>query len=136
MRRKLLEMRDFTENLMKDWFILALAGIGISFPPHHYIGGLLLAMAGAAIASRAQPEQNRQELWTVLMTAWVIATVSAVVLYNMRPDFPPQVVMAAAGFFSRFVARFLLALAGKLELRTDTIFDRLLDKVLPPRSDK
>ena len=42
------EMRDVAAGLAKDYVALALAGIGISFPAHHFLGGLFLAFAGAA----------------------------------------------------------------------------------------
>ncbi len=133
MRKGLTKMNDAVHSTLKDWLVLALAGIGVQFPPHHYIGGLLLAMAGAAVATKFQPDEDRVELWTVIVTAWVIATIAAIGGKYYMPDFPPQVVMAAAGFFSRYIARLLLAMAGRVEAQTDTIFDRLLDRVLPKR---
>lgn len=36
-------MKDAAANMAKDWMTLALAGIGISFPAHHFLGGLTLA---------------------------------------------------------------------------------------------
>lgn len=128
-------MKDNAHLVAKDWLMWALAGIGVSFPPHHYLGGLFLAAAGAAVATKMQPDQDKRELWLVMLTAWVVATVAAVLLSVYKPGFPPQIAMAATGFFSRFIARFFLALGGVLEARTDTIFDRVLDRVLPKRGD-
>ena len=70
-------MRDVAAGLAKDYVALALAGIGISFPAHHFIGGLFLAFAGAAVAAKWQPEQDRRELWLVMLGAFFAATVMA-----------------------------------------------------------
>lgn len=70
-------MNDAAANMAKDWLTLALAGIGISFPAHHFLGGLFMAFAGAALAARTQPEQDRRELWLVMLGAFFAATVMA-----------------------------------------------------------
>lgn len=41
-------MNDAAAGLAKDYMTLALSGIGISFPAHHFIGGMFLAFADAA----------------------------------------------------------------------------------------
>lgn len=126
-------MKDVAHLALKDWLALGLAGLGVTFPPHHYIGGLLLALSGAAFAMKLQPEDQQVELWVTALGAWIVATLAAIAVFHWRPAFPPQIVMAAAGFLSRYAARFVLAMAGKLESRSDTLFDRILDRVLPVR---
>lgn len=126
-------MNDAAANMAKDWLTLALAGIGISFPAHHFLGGLFLAFAGAALAAKMQPEQDRRELWLVMLGAFFAATLMAQIVQSWRPSFPPQIVMAGGGFASRYLIRAVLAMAGMIEERTDTIFDRLLDRWFPPR---
>ena len=126
-------MNDAAANMAKDWLTLALAGIGISFPAHHFLGGLFMAFAGAALAARTQPEQDRRELWLVMLGAFFAATVMAQAAHAWRPAIPPQLVMASAGFASRYLIRAVLAMAGMVEARTDTLFDRILDRWLPPK---
>jgi len=126
-------MNDAAANMAKDWLTLALAGIGISFPAHHFLGGLFMAFAGAALAAKWQPEQDRRELWLVMLGAFFAATVMAQAVQAWRPAIPPQLVMAGAGFASRYLIRAVLAMAGMVEARTDTLFDRILDRWLPPK---
>ena len=132
----LVKMNEAVHSIVKDWLVLMLAGIGISFPPHHYVGGLLLAMAGAAVAAHMQPEQDRREMWLVIVTAWLVATIVAAVMVSRQPEFPPQIAMAVSGFLSRYIARFALAMAGMVEQRTNTIFDRILERFFPGKDDK
>ena len=126
-------MNNAASDLAKDWLTLALAGIGVSFPAHHFVGGMFLAFAGAALAARMQPEQDKRELWIVVLGAFFAATILAQAAHSWRPDFPPQIVMAGGGFASRYLIRAALAMAGMIEARTDTLFDRILDRWLPPR---
>ena len=70
-------MNDAAANMAKDWLTLALAGIGISFPAHHFLGGLFMAFAGAALAAKWQPEQDRRELWLVMMGAFFASAYKA-----------------------------------------------------------
>lgn len=47
----------------KDWLTLLLAGLGVTFAPHEWIGGMLLAFVAAAFDMRSDPEQDQRELW-------------------------------------------------------------------------
>lgn len=129
-------MKQTMVDTTKDWMILALAGIGINFPPHHYFGGLFLALAGAALARKFQPEQDNREWWVVVLGAFIAATIAAEVAQWQGVLVPVQIIMASAGFLSRYLTRFVLAMAGMVQDRTDTIFDRLLDRILPNKGDK
>ena len=116
---------------VKDWLTLFLAGLGVTFAPHEWIGGVLLALAGAAFAMRADPEQDARELWLVLLGAFLAAHIAAMFSTRYFPDFPVQAVMAGTGFFSRRITRFGLRLAGMVESRGDVIAGRVVDKYLP-----
>jgi hypothetical protein len=121
-----------TAEHLKDWLTLALAGLGVTFGAHEWVGGVLLALAGAAFAMRADPEQDARELWLVLLGAFLAAHIAAMFSTRYFPDFPVQAVMAGAGFFSRRITRFGLRLAGMVESRGDVIAGRVVDKYLPP----
>ena len=120
---------------MKDWLTLALAGLGISFAPHEWLGGLFLALAGAAFAMRTDPERDERELWLVLLGAFLASHVAAICAHIWTPEIPKQLVMALAGFFSRRMTRFALNLGSAFERRTDKIADRLIGRVLPDDND-
>ena len=124
-------MRDAIADHAKDWLTLAFAGLGISFAPHEYLGGLLLALAGAAFAMRTDPERDERELWLVMLGAFLASHLAAICAHIWLPDIPKQIVMAAAGFFSRRITRLALNLGGSVERRSDRIADRLIGKVLP-----
>jgi len=124
-------MRDLAAEHAKDWLTLFLAGLGISFAPHEWVGGMFLALAGAAFAMRSDPEQDLRELWLVLLGAFLASHLAAIAANNWAPGLPVQAVMAVTGFFSRRLTRFALRLAGMVEDRGDQIADRIIDRVLP-----
>lgn len=117
----------------KDVLTWLLAGLGVTFLPHEWIGGMFLAMAGAAFAMRTDPEQDVRELWIVLMGAFLAAHVAALVADIWLPGMPKQLFMLMAGFFSRRITRFALRLAGLVEARGDSVADRLIDRILPKK---
>lgn len=127
-------MKDQIADHAKDWLTLALAGLGISFAPYEWIGGLFLALAAAAFAMRSDPEQDQRELWLVLLGAFLASHITGMMADWWVPDFPVQIAMMAAGFFSRRVTRFALRLAGMVEARSDRIADHLIDRALGPGS--
>jgi hypothetical protein len=118
-------------DYLKDWLTLLLAGLGVTYLPHEWIGGIFLALAGATFAMRADPEQDIRELWLVLLGAFLAAHMAAMLSGRYFPDLPVQSVMAATGFFSRRITRFGLRLAGLVEARSDKIADRVVDRFLP-----
>jgi hypothetical protein len=124
-------MRDVAADHAKDWLTWGLAGLGISFAPHEWIGGMFLALAAAAFAMRTDPEQDTRELWIVMIGAFLASHLAAIISHIWAPDFPKQIAMMGAGFFSRRISRFALRLGGMVEGRGDKIADRLIDRVLP-----
>lgn len=124
-------MKDSAIVAFKDWVGLLLAGIGIGVPMHHFLGGLVLAIAGASFARAFSPEQDERELWVVFLGAAFMSIIAAMLAQIYLPDWPVQLIMAAAGFFSRYIARFTLRAAGMVEKRTDRIVDGAIEKLLP-----
>jgi len=134
-------MRDAVTDHIKDPLTLALAGLGITFAPHEWIGGLFLALAGAAFAMRADPEQDRRELWMVMLGAFLASHVAAL-FWQRWPDGwwsiqpPVQAVMLVTGFLSRRLTRIALRMAGLVEENTDEIFEEAKRRILPGARDK
>lgn len=120
-----------------DWLVLLLAGLGISLAPHVYAGGMFMALAAAALARRLEPETDRRELLVVLGTAFLLASMVASIFPSPLAwggmVIPVQVKMAVTGFLSRSIARLAMRLTGLIEARSDTIADRLLDRILPAK---
>ncbi|WP_126975563.1 hypothetical protein [Frigidibacter oleivorans] len=125
-------MRDQAADFAKDWLTLALAGLGITFAPHQWIGGMFLALAGAAFAMRSDPEQDQRELWLVMLGAFLASHLAAIAIPIWLPNAPVQAIMAITGFFSRRITRMALRVAGLVEARSDRVADRVIDRVLPP----
>lgn len=128
---KATQMKDNAILALKDDIALLLLSIGIGFPMHQFFGGLFLALAGASFARRFKPEHGEREFWVMMLGAALFATVAGEIAHAWWPDFPVQIVMGAAGFFSRYLARFSLRAAGLLESKTDRIVNGALDRVLP-----
>jgi hypothetical protein len=120
------------ESAARDWSTLLFTGLGITFLPHEYLGGLFLALAGASIARHFDKETDRRELWAVMLVAFFVSHLAALAAQVWAPTWPPQGVMAAAGFASRFATRTALRVLGLVEKRSDRIADRIVDRVLPP----
>lgn len=116
---------------LRDWFSVMLAGIGVSFAPNIWFGGLILAVAGASIAFHHDPERDMRERWVVYTTALVTAHMVAMFFFWWKPDLPPQFVMFFAGFLSRKVIRSALRIASLIEAQGNTIAARIVDRVLP-----
>lgn len=120
---------------LNDWLAFALAGLGITFAPHAYVGGLFLAGAGALIARHWAPGVEKKSVLMVLLAAFFTSTVLAAVSDIYIPHVPHQIVMAATGFASTFLVRFALQVAGKIETRADTIAAKVVDKVFPDKDE-
>jgi uncharacterized protein involved in response to NO len=121
---------------LQDWTVLALTGIGITLAPHQFFGGLFMALAAAMAARHLRPEKDQREVWLVLLMAFLAAVVAAELVQAYWPTLPVQLVMMAAGFLSRFAVEMTLDVAIRLQRKTDTIADRVLDRVLPDIKDK
>lgn len=124
-------MKDQLADHAKDWLTLLLAGLGITFAPYDWLGGVFLALCGASIARHYTPERHRGELWAVMLAAFAVSHGAAVWAERVAPDWPVQIVMMAAGFASRHAVRFCLRLMGRVEAKSDQIAERIVDKVLP-----
>jgi hypothetical protein len=124
------------KDAVTDPMVLTLTGLGISFAPHQYYGGLFLALAAAVVAAKINPGKDRREWWVTLLTAAVFATFTAELISAYRPDLAPQFPMLMAGFLSRIFASGLLAAAQRIERRASDVADRMIDRVLPPEKDQ
>lgn len=124
------------EALSRDWMTLLLAGLGISFFPYAYIGGLFLALAGASLAMHFDRDTPRIHLFGVMMTAFFVSHIAALIAQAWAPSFQPQLVMAGAGFASRYVARIAIRMFGRVEKRSDVLADRITDRILPKGPDE
>lgn len=125
-----LKMKDVVADHAKDWLTLFFAGLGISFAPYEWIGGMFLALAGAAFAMRSDPERDQRELWLVLLGAFLASHLAAMASHAWYPQFPVQVTMCVTGFLSRRLTRFTLKFAGIIEDKGDKIADKVIDKFI------
>lgn len=125
-------MKDVIADHSRDWLTLFFAGLGVSFAPHEWIGGMFLALAGASLARHMEPEQDRRELWAVIVAAFMASHVAGMAAHAWVPAWPVQLPMMAAGFASRRATRIAMRVLGLIEARSDTIADRVIDRVLPP----
>lgn len=125
-----LKMKDAVADHAKDWLTLFFAGLGISFAPYEWVGGMFLALAGAAFAMRSDPERDQRELWLVLLGAFLASHLAALASHSWYPEFPVQVTMCVSGFLSRRLTRFTLKFAGIIEDKGDQIADKVIDKFI------
>lgn len=127
---KVHRMKDAVADHAKDWLTLFFAGLGISFAPYEWVGGMFLALAGAAFAMRSDPERDQRELWLVLLGAFLASHLAALASHSWYPEFPVQVTMCVSGFLSRRLTRFTLKFAGIIEDKGDQIADKVIDKFI------
>lgn len=127
---------DNAESVVRDPLALVLTGLGISFAPHEYIGGLFLALAGASIATAMNRDEDSRKFWLVMLTAVFVSHLVAMGAEYFWPKLPFQLVMALAGFGSRYVVRAALRVFGLLEERGDKLADAIVDKILPDQDEK
>jgi len=120
------------EAIARDWITLALFGLGVTFSAEQYIGGMLLALAGASLATRIDSESRRLGIFGTLVAAFFISHLTVIGIHAFRPEWPLQVVMGLSGFASRYIARFFLRLLQRIETRSDSLSDRVIDRVFPP----
>lgn len=135
-------MSDAVGSILRDWVSLVLLGLGITFSPHAYFGGLFLAFAGAAIsraweedaakrAGREPVPETRSQFFLVLVTAFFVSTLMSITVHAYFESWSVQVVMAASGFASRKVVTLGLGIMNNIAKRSDTISERIIDRVLP-----
>lgn len=126
------------EAIARDWLSLLLLGLGITFSPGTYFGGLFLAFAGASLATTLDSESRRLGIFGTLIAAFFISHLAVIISVALAgfPYFPslsPQFVMAVSGFASRYIARFSLRLLQRIETRSDELSDRIIDRYAPGR---
>lgn len=133
---------DAAAGTLRDWLALILLGIGVQFPPHQFLGGLFMALAGAAISRAWERERLRRRgcevlrenvatLLLVAATAFFTATMVAVFVNSHWPEWSVPMVMAAAGFASRRIVYAALNITEGLARRGDRIAQRIIDRFLP-----
>lgn len=132
-------MKQQAADTARDWMFLTFTGLGITFQPHLYFGGLFLALAAASVARRQRPERDRLELWQILGMAALVSTVAAIGVHALWPDIGPplvpQMLMAACGWVSRPVVGVLRSLNDRIEERSTALADRIIDRVVPEDKD-
>lgn len=119
------------DHYLSGSLALFFAGLGVSFAPHVWLGGLVLAAAGASLAFYHDPERDTRERWVVYMTALFTAHFVAMAAFWMWPSFPPQFVMGGAGFLSRKIVRTALRVASLIEAQGNGIAAGIVNRVLP-----
>lgn len=135
-------LTDATAGTLRDWVSLILLGLGVQFSTHEYIGGLFMALAGAAISRAWERERARKAgctlcresnatLFLVAVTAFFVATVVAIIVKSRWSDSPAPMIMAAAGFASRRIVYGALNVVDGVARRGDSLAQRIIDKFLP-----
>lgn len=123
----------------RDWFALLMAGLGLTLSGAEFVGGVVLAIAGGAIAAHFRhgsfSARERQAWWITLLVAAFAGILAGQAAPTIAPSWPPQAIMGAAGFASRFLVKIALRTLGILEDRSDRLADRIADRFLPDDRD-
>lgn len=119
------------EAVARDWHGLLFAGLGVTFLPHEWLGGMFLALAGASLATTLDSESKRLTLFGTMIAAFFISHLAGIAAQAWYPPLSPQMVMAGAGFASRYLARFALRVLHRFDSRGDVLADKVLDTYLP-----
>ena len=138
---------EFVGSVFRDAISLILLGLGITFAPHMYIGGLFLALAGAAVARAWEkdlaikagtplPREGNLKLTLVILTAFFVSTLTATTVHAFWPNWSVQLVMAASGFASRWIVALAIHTLIGLSGKGGTLADRLVNKYFPEEKDK
>lgn len=128
-------MQDQISLHAKDWLTLTLTGLGITFAPHEWLGGMFLGLAGGAFAMKLAPEKDRREIWVVLLGAFLASHLAALATEKWFEGVPIAVSMIVAGFFSGRLAGFGMKLFVTMERRSERIVDGALDRILGKEDD-
>lgn len=127
-------MKDLATDAAGNWIGMFFAGLGVSFAAHEWVGGMFLALAGAAFAMR---KTNRTEtVVKVLLGAFIASHVGALLIHSYWPEVPLQIPMAIIGLFSQQIMRIAFGFGDKVESRADVITDKLIDKIISDSGDK
>ena len=128
-------MKQATTESVGDGLVWLFAALGITFSAHAYIGGLFFALAAAMITRHLWPEQDRREVWAVLLTAFLVSTIGAEIITHYKPEAPIQPTMAGLGLASRFIVSIIMKILTRAEARGDEIADRIIDRHVPEKKD-
>lgn len=125
-------MRQQTIDIIRDYLTLALAGLGISFAPHEYFGGLFLALAAGSLIARHRRSNKR--FTGILATSGIVATIALIAAQEFEGlNVAPQLIMATAGGLSGWIVNITVKMMDEAEERSERILDRLIDRLLPGR---
>lgn len=143
----MMRILEFVGSAVRDTFSLILLGLGISFAPHVYVGGLFLALAGAAIARAYEkdqaaqaglpiPREGNMKLVLVVITAFFVSTLTASVVHTFWSNWSVQLVMAVSGFASRWIVITAINVLIHLSRRGNHIADRLVNRYFSQEKDQ
>lgn len=107
----------------KDAVGIMLAGLGITFAPHMYFGGLFLALGGCLVTRQFSDVLRETPRSTALLTTLFLSTVTAGVSHSFSPDIPIQIGMAVTGMLS-------VPLAKRISSRSQEVVDSGIDKIV------
>lgn len=128
-------MKDQVAEAAKDWLSMVLLGMGFTLHPYEWIGGILLGMGAATFAwqidKRRSVERDLRAVGVVLGGSFLASHIASLIVQAYAPTFPVTLAMIAAGFFSSYIARIALRMAGLVEDRSDRILDGTIDRFLP-----
>lgn len=129
--------KEVAADTAKDWLFLLLAGLGITLAWNQFLGGLVLAMAAAAIARNQIPKEQRTgTVWSAMGMAVLLAVIAAGVISWREINFiPAPLAMCLVGFASRAIIRTVTKMIGRVEERADDIVDAGIDRVLSQKDD-
>lgn len=133
MRRTL---QDQVADHVKDWLTLILAGLGITFAPYEWLGGMFLALGAAAFAMKRFPEKDKQELWVVMLGAFFASHIVGIASTHWFHEIPVQLPMTLAGFGSRYLARTTMRVFGIVDAKSPAVISNAIDRVVNTKDDE
>jgi len=116
----------------RDWLTLFLAGLGVTFQWHVYLGGMFFALAGASAMARNRKDPRK--FWTIVLTGWFFATLVAVLLGETN-KVPIQVWMGLTGLGSGWIMNFMARVFDRMGGRADDAADWLFDRLFPRKDN-
>lgn len=114
-------------KFFNDGVVIALAGLGITFAPNVFLGGLFWAIGGAMILREYSPSLRKTRRKLTIITASFLAVLAAICVHQYYPDFPVSLAMAIAGILS-------VPLVKRFAARETEIVDAVLDKITSKNS--
>ncbi len=132
-------MKDQVVEAAKDWLSLVLLGLGLTLHPYEWLGGILLGMGAATFAwqidKRREIKTDLRAVAVMMGGAFLSSHIASLLVQAYTPTFPVTLAMVGAGFFSSYIARIALRMAGLVEDRSDRIVDDVIHRVLPHPTD-